>query len=74
MWSPSAPTRGGPRVSFVEDSLADVIGEVSVAIRRRATETNMGMKTCGERRMATVPLSGERSNIVESYMIDGLWV
>ena len=62
-------------MSFVcEDSLADVMGEVSVAIRRRATETNKGTNTRGERRMATVPLSGERSNIVELYMIVGLWV
>jgi hypothetical protein len=66
MWSPSVPTRGTPLVSLVvcEDNLADVMGVVSVVTRRRATDTNRGMNTRGERRMATAPVSGERGSIV----------
>ena len=66
MWSPSVPTRGAPLVSLeCEDSLGDIMGVVSVVTRRRATDTSRGMKTRGERRMATVPVSGDRGSIVE---------
>ena len=54
------------------------MGEVSVAIRRRATDTNKGMNTRGERRMATVPVSGKRGNICQVGSMPvgcvGLWV
>jgi hypothetical protein len=41
------------------------MGAAPVDTRRRAAVTNRGMNTRGERRMATVPRSGDSGNIVE---------
>ena len=45
------------------------MGVVSVVTRRRATDVNRGMNTRGERRMATVPVSGDRGSIVEIEVV-----